>query len=141
LAFWQYNDTRTCPLTEIIYMPNGNSKPRVLVVDDHPSILRFVQIGLEMRDFEVVTATSGEKALELIGSAKPDAVILDILMPDFSGFDLIIRLRETSNVPIIAMSADGQVRSKALDLGANAFVAKPFNTEDLVKRLKAILGD
>ncbi len=122
-------------------MPNGNTKRRALVVDDHPSILRFVQIGLEMRDIEVVTATSGKEALELIGSAKPDAVILDILMPDFSGFDLIRRLRETSNVPIIAMSADGQLRGKALELGANAFVAKPFNTEDLVKRLKAILGD
>jgi DNA-binding response OmpR family regulator len=121
--------------------PDSKSKRLVLVVDDHPSILRFVQIGLEMQDIEVITATSAKKALEMAGSAKPDAVILDILMPDIDGFALIRRLRETSRVPIVAMSADRQVRGKALELGANAFVAKPFNTDDLLKTIRAVLDD
>jgi DNA-binding response OmpR family regulator len=122
-------------------MPNTTRKRLILVVDDHPSILRFIQIGLEMRDFDVVTASSGERALELAESTKPDAMVLDVIMPDMDGFDVLTTLRQKSQVPIIVISADIETRPKALQLGANEFVAKPFNTDQLVNRIKTMLGD
>jgi len=122
-------------------MPDANRKQRILVVDDHPSIVRFVQIGLEMRDFDVVTAGSGERALELAESTRPDAIVLDVIMPDMDGFDVLSRLRENSKVPIIVISADIETRPRAMQLGANEFVAKPFNTDQLAKRIRAMLGD
>jgi DNA-binding response OmpR family regulator len=113
----------------------------VLAIDDHPSILRFIQIGLEMCGFDVVTANSARKGLELADSAKPDAIILDVMMPDMDGFDVLKILRECSVVPTIVISADPETRSRALELGATEFLAKPFNTDYLVKRMTALLGN
>jgi DNA-binding response OmpR family regulator len=122
-------------------MSDKDKKRLILVVDDHPSIVRFIQIGLEMRDFDVVTAGSGERALELAESTKPDAIVLDVVMPDMDGFDVLNRLRGNSQVPIIIISADIETRPRAMQLGANEFVAKPFNTDQLVKTIKTMLGD
>jgi DNA-binding response OmpR family regulator len=123
-------------------MTQGRRERRlVLAIDDHPSILRFIQIGFEMRDIDVITASSGRKGLDLADSAKPDAIILDVMMPDMDGFDVLKRLRGCSVVPTIVISADPETRSLALELGATEFLAKPFNTDYLVKRMKALLGD
>ena len=122
-------------------MPESEDKRLVLAVDDHPSILRFIQVGLEMRDIEVVTATSGKRALQIAASTKPDAIVLDIMMPDMDGFEVLKQLRQESQVPIVVISADTGTRERALQLGANEFVPKPFNTDDLVKRIRAVLVD
>ncbi len=122
-------------------MPESDNKRLVLAVDDHPSILRFIQVGLEMRDIEVVSATSGKRALEIAASTKPDVIVLDIMMPDMDGFEVLKHLRQVSQVPIIVISADSGTREKAMQLGANEFVAKPFNTDDLVRRIRGILEE
>ena len=115
-------------------------KPLVLAIDDHPSILRFIQIGLEMRGIDTITTTSGRRALDLTASSKPDLVVLDIVMPDMNGFEALKRLRELSQVPVIVMSADPANRDKAMELGAADFVPKPFNTDYLVKRITTLLS-
>jgi two-component system, OmpR family, KDP operon response regulator KdpE len=112
----------------------------VLAIDDHPSILRFIQIGLEMRDIDVITASSGKKGLDLNAAAKPDAIVLDIQMPDMNGFEVLMRLRELSKVPIVVISADQGSRDQAIRLGANEFLAKPFNTDYLVNIIETTLS-
>jgi len=120
-------------------MPNREGKLVVLAVDDHPSILRFVQIGLEMRGLETITADSGVKALDLAESQKPDIILLDVLLPDMDGLQVLRRLRALSQVPIIVFSAKYDAREESLRLGANEFVAKPFNTDHMVSRIRDLL--
>lgn len=122
-------------------MAKRDDKRLVLAVDDHPSILRFIQVGLEMRNIEVVTATSGKRAIQIAESTKPDVIVLDVMMPDMDGFEVLRKLRQESQVPIIVISADSGTRERALQLGANEFVPKPFNTDDLAKRIRGVLGD
>lgn len=122
-------------------MPERDDKRVVLAVDDHPSILRFIQVGLEMRNIEVVTATSGKRAIQIAASTKPDVIVLDVMMPDMDGFEVLRKLRQESQIPIIVISADNGTREKALQLGANEFVPKPFDTDELVRRIRGVLGD
>lgn len=122
-------------------MAGSDKKKLVLVVDDHPSILRFVQIGLEIRGFEVITATSGEEALGLIASAKPNIVLLDVVMPQTDGLEVLKRLRAATSTPVIVFSAHDGAREEALRLGAQDFVKKPFHTDDMAARIAAILDN
>ena len=114
-------------------------KQLVLVVDDHPKVLRFVEIDLKLRGFEVITTTSGEEALELIKSTKPDIMLLDIIMPEVDGFEVLRKLRCFTQLPVIAFSASPGSRDDAMQLGANDFVTKPFHTDDMVGRIRALL--
>src|SRR5437016_13254842 len=100
----------------------------VLVVDDEPPILRFLRTSLVAVGYRVVTAENAEDALLMIAAEKPDVVVLDLGLPDQSGFDVITEVRKHSPVPIIVLSARADERSKveALDLGADDYVAKPF---------------
>lgn len=121
---------------------NDKEKRRiVLVVDDHPRVLRFIEIDLKLRGFEVVTATSGEEALELIRSARPDIMLLDIVMPGMDGFEVLRQLRAFSQLPVIALSASIANYDEAMRLGANAFISKPFKANDMVSRINAFLGN
>jgi CheY-like chemotaxis protein len=103
-------------------MQTGKQRRLVLAVDDHPSILRFVQTGLEIRGFEVMTAASGKEAVTLVRSANPDVVLLDIMMPDTDGLEVLKQIRSMSDVPVIAFSAYHEARKDALRLGADDFV-------------------
>jgi two-component system KDP operon response regulator KdpE len=114
-------------------------KQRVLVVDDQPKVLRFIEIDLKLRGFEVVSTTSGQEALDLVKSEKPDIMLLDIVMPGIDGFDVLKDLRTFSDLPVIAFSARADNANKALSLGANSFLSKPFNPDELVKRIQVIL--
>jgi two-component system KDP operon response regulator KdpE len=111
----------------------------VLVVDDHPRVLRFVEIGLKLRGFKVITTTSGEEALELVKSAKPDIMLLDIVMPGMDGFEVLKNLRAFTQLPVIAFSASPGNYDDAMRLGANDFVHKPFDPDDMVRKIKALL--
>src|SRR5262249_10404240 len=117
------------------------SKPTVLVVDDEPQILRVIRVSLPLRGYEVITASSGEEALDQIGKQVPDLIILDLVMPEMSGLDVCRRVREFSTVPIIVLSAKGAESDKvaALDLGADDYVAKPFGMDELLARIRAVL--
>jgi two-component system KDP operon response regulator KdpE len=117
------------------------SKPVVLVVDDEPQILRVIRASLPLRGYEVITASSGEEALDQISKQVPDLIILDLVMPEMSGLDVCRRVREFSAVPIIVLSAKGSESDKvaALDLGADDYVTKPFGMDELLARVRAVL--
>jgi two-component system KDP operon response regulator KdpE len=114
---------------------------RVLVVDDEPQILRALQTTLRGAGYEVETASTGEQALTEAALRPPEAVILDLVLPDTSGTDVCQQLRRWTQIPILVLSAVGDEREKvaALDAGADDYVTKPFGVEELLARLRAVL--
>jgi DNA-binding response OmpR family regulator len=118
----------------------AEKKKCVLVVDDQRKVLRFMEIDLKLRGFEVITTTSGKEALELIRSARPDIMLLDIVMPEMDGFEVLRVLRGFSQLPVIAFSASIVNYDAAIQLGANSFIPKPFKSDDMVSRIKAFLN-
>jgi two-component system, OmpR family, KDP operon response regulator KdpE len=117
------------------------SKPFILVVDDEPQILRVMRASLPVRGYQVITASSGEEALDQVGKQVPDLIILDLVMPGLTGLDVCRRIREFSTVPIIVLSAKGSDSDKvaALDLGADDYITKPFSMDELLARVRAVL--
>jgi DNA-binding response OmpR family regulator len=113
----------------------------VLVVDDEPPILRFLRASLRAAGHNVVTAEIAAQALTMFPVEKPDVVILDLGLPDRSGFEVITEIRKNSPVPIIVLSARDDERSKvqALDLGADDYIGKPFGMAELMARVRAAL--
>ena len=114
-------------------------KKRVLVVDDEPSILHIIKIALGIAGYDIVTTTNGEAALQLVQTQTFDIMLLDILMLPLTGFDLLKKLREFSQIPVIAMTAKNDLGARALKEGANDFVAKPFVPEQLIKKIEVNL--
>lgn len=111
------------------------------MVDDHPQVLKFIEIDLKLRGFEVFRADSGEKALELIHSQKPDIMLLDILMPGMSGIDVLKTLRGFSGMPVIAFSANPENREPAMQAGADHFIFKPFDPDEMEKFIRKFLTE
>ena len=122
-------------------MKTEGKKQCVLVVDDHPKVLRFIEIDLKLRGFNVITTTSGDEAVELVKSAKPDIVLLDKIMPGVDGFEVLKKLRDFTQLPVIAFSASAGNYHEAMRLGANDFVPKPFQPDEMVRRIQALIGD
>jgi two-component system, OmpR family, KDP operon response regulator KdpE len=118
-----------------------NDRPRVLVVDDEPQILRALRITLRDDGFDVIPATTAAEALDAAALRAPDAAILDLLLPDGDGIEITQRLREWSSLPILVLSAVGEEDQKvrALEAGADDYVTKPFSPRELVARLHAAL--
>jgi len=117
-----------------------DKKKRVLVVDDEPGILKVVSVGLTVAGYEVITTTSGEEALKLVESEKPDIMLLDIVMEPVSGFDVLFRLRRASNkMPVIVFTAQSVIAESALSIGAKSYISKPFMPEQLVKKIEETL--
>ena len=108
-------------------------------MDDEAAILRIIRTSLRVFGYDVVTSESGEEALKLVESEKPDIMLLDVLMPGKNGFETLKELRAKSDLPVIVFSARSSSRDEAFRLGANDFVAKPFTPEEMVKRISAIL--
>src|SRR4051794_10775607 len=113
----------------------------VVVVDDEPAILRALTVALQARGYTVETATDGQRAIDLIATSDPAAVVLDLGLPDLDGIEVCRRVREWSEVPIIVLTADGADDRKvaALDTGADDYVTKPFSTPELLARLRVAL--
>ena len=116
-------------------------RPRVLIVDDDLAIIKFLRANLKAEDYEILTAMDGAEALQTIERELPDLVILDIMMPKMDGFEVCRRLREWSQIPIIMLSARGDVfdKVKCLDLGADDYITKPFGVGELIARVKTVL--
>ena len=114
---------------------------RVLVVDDEPQILRALETTLRGAGYEVETAPDGETALTRAAARPPEAVILDLVLPDRSGIEVCRELRTWLEAPVIVLSAVGEERDKveALDAGADDYVTKPFGIDELLARLRAAL--
>jgi two-component system, OmpR family, KDP operon response regulator KdpE len=114
---------------------------RVLVVEDEPALLRALQITLRARGYEVSTSSAGQEALVEAARRPPDAVLLDLGLPDLDGTEVIRQLRSWTSVPVIVISGRAESGDKigALDAGADDYVTKPFSMEELVARLRALL--
>ena len=116
-------------------------KERILVVDDEASIRRILETRLSMIGYDVVTAADGEEALETFSSSKPDLVVLDVMMPKLDGYGVCQELRKESDIPIIMLTALGDVadRITGLELGADDYVVKPFSPKELEARIRSVL--
>jgi len=113
----------------------------ILVVDDEERMSRFIRLNLEHDGFKVVEANRGMKAIQQIRDQMPDLVLLDVMMPDLDGFEVLQLVRESSQVPVIMLTAKGEEddRVKGLELGADDYVTKPFSPRELVSRVRAVL--
>jgi two-component system KDP operon response regulator KdpE len=114
---------------------------RVLVVDDEPQILRGLRVVLRNAGFQVDVAATKAEALDALAARPPDAMVLDLVLPDGSGVEVCRDVRRWSGLPVIVLSAVGDEREKvkALDAGADDYVTKPFGSEELTARLRAVL--
>jgi two-component system KDP operon response regulator KdpE len=114
---------------------------RILVVDDEERIVRFIRLNLEHDGFVVVEAYRGTQAIDKIRTSLPDLVLLDVMMPDLDGFEVLKIIREISNLPVIMLTAKGEEddRVRGLELGADDYITKPFSPRELVSRVKAVL--
>jgi DNA-binding response OmpR family regulator len=122
--------------------PDAAGRPVVLLVDDDASIRRTLAVGLDLEGFAVVPASGGRAALEAVVTVKPDAMLLDLTMPDLDGLEVLRRLRaDGHDVPICVLSARDDVddRVTGLQAGADDYVVKPFALEEVVARLHALL--
>jgi two-component system KDP operon response regulator KdpE len=115
--------------------------PKILIVDDEPQILRFLRASLPPHGYECVEASTGTEAIRSFAKERPDALILDLGLPDQDGFAVIQAVRVNALTPIIVLSARSDVEGKvrALELGADDYVTKPFDMAELLARLKAAL--
>ena len=113
---------------------------RILVVDDEPRIINFLKIKLEASGYKVIVAASGREALELMPTAQPDLVVLDVMMPGIVGLETLRRVRAASSVPVIILSAkeSSDDKVKGLKLGADDYLAKPFRPDELVARIESV---
>jgi two-component system, OmpR family, KDP operon response regulator KdpE len=116
---------------------------RILVVDDEPDVVESIRIGftLHWREIDVLGATTGETALDAVEHERPDIVLLDVGLPDIDGFEVLRRIREFSEVPVVMLTArdDSMDKVKGLELGADDYVTKPFNHLELMARVRAVL--
>jgi len=114
---------------------------RILVVDDEERMVRFIRLNLEHDGFRVSEAFKGTEALDKLRSTLPDLVLLDVMLPDIDGFEVLRMIREVSTVPVIMLTAKGEEddRVKGLELGADDYVTKPFSPRELVSRVRAVL--
>jgi len=135
-----------CVPTNFLYneaeMEDGKMGKRILVIDDEHSILDLVRMNLELAGYEVVTGVSGQEALQLVASCYPAMLILDVMLPDQSGYHVLRHLRENGeHLPVIMLTAKGEREDRILGLrlGADDYVTKPFSSEELILRVQAVL--
>ncbi len=114
---------------------------RIMVVDDEERMVRFIRLNLEHDGFRVTEAFKGSQAIDRLRSSLPDLILLDVMLPDIDGFEVLKMVREVSNVPVIMLTAKGEEedRVKGLELGADDYITKPFSPRELVSRVRAVL--
>ena len=123
-------------------MPEDQFKNRlILVVDDEERMARFIRLNLEQDGFQVLEAYRGMQAIQALRDSLPDLVILDVMMPDIDGFEVLKMIREISSIPVIMLTAKAEEddRVQGLELGADDYVTKPFSPRELVSRVRAVL--
>ena len=122
-------------------MPEELDRRRILVVDDEERMVRFIRLNLEHDGFQVSEAFNGKQAVQRLRDVNPDLILLDVMMPDLDGFEVLEMVREISNVPVIMLTAKGEEddRVRGLEIGADDYVTKPFSPRELVSRVRAVL--
>jgi len=120
---------------------SGSGSPHVLVIDDEPSIIDAIRIGLRLQGFTVDGARTGVTGLELAQRLRPDVIVLDVMLPELDGLAVCRRLRAVSDVPIIMLTARDEIddRILGLDSGADDYLIKPFSVGELAARVRAVL--
>ncbi len=126
-------------------MSENSLRAKVLLVDDDDQILRSLKVYLELEKYQVTTAQSGKEALEKMKSEKPEIVVLDIMMPEMDGFEVMERMKkdsELSEIPVIMLTAKGQDVDvlKGYQMGAKSYMTKPFNLNELVENIELVLS-
>src|SRR5437667_4751681 len=113
----------------------------ILIVNDEPRIRDFVSMNLELERYRVIEASNGLEALEQLRANLPDLIVMDVMMPEMDGFETLRHIREVSNVPVIMLTVrqNEQDKIQGLDLGADDYIAKPFNPGELLSRIRALL--
>lgn len=116
-------------------------KEKILLIEDEVKISRFVELELKYEGYEVETAFDGRRGLELAQSTEAALIILDIMLPKMNGIEVLRRIRETSDIPVILLTARDQTMDKVmgLDMGAEDYITKPFEIEELLARIRSIL--
>lgn len=116
-------------------------KYRILVVDDERRMVGFIRLNLEQDGFIVIEAFNGTDALNRLRDSLPDLILLDVMMPDIDGFEVLQMIREISQVPVIMLTAKGEEddKVKGLEWGADDYITKPFSPRELVSRVRAVL--
>ena len=119
---------------------------RILIADDEPNIVTSLEFLMEQAGYETKVATNGQEAIDLAASFRPDLVLLDIMFPAKSGYEVCQRLKSepaTRSIKVVIVSAKGRdvEVAKALELGADAYIAKPFSTRELVAKVREMLGN
>ncbi|MBN2120839.1 MAG: response regulator [Candidatus Omnitrophica bacterium] len=122
-----------------------SEKTKITIIEDDQDLVEFIQNFLQRRDFLVTTANDGRRGLEVIREEKPDLVILDIMMPDMDGIEVLNELKkskDTKNIPVVMLTAkDTQPdRIRALELGAYEYIAKPLDTHMLLRQINNVLS-
>nr|YP_009391547.1 putative transcriptional regulator OmpR [Platysiphonia delicata]ARW59691.1 putative transcriptional regulator OmpR [Platysiphonia delicata] len=119
----------------------NNQKPKILIVDDETSIRRILETRLSMIGYNVITASNGEEAISMFKKEYPNLIILDVMMPKLDGYGVCQELRKESDVPIIMLTALGDIsdRITGLELGADDYVIKPFSPKELEARIRCVL--
>ena len=119
----------------------SEDRQRILLADDEASIRRILETRLKMAGYDVYTAADGEEAVAAFNKHNPDLVVLDVMMPKMDGYGVTREIRRTADVPIIILTALGDVseRITGLELGADDYVIKPFSPKELEARVKAVL--
>ncbi len=117
----------------------NEGKKCILVVDDESAIQRFICISLRASGYEVITANNGNEALEMVDVKKPDLVLLDVFMPGMDGLEVLKKIRTSSSMPVLVTSARTFIAEKAMGLGANDFISKPFTPDFLIKKIQTLL--
>ena len=116
-------------------------EPLVLAIDDEPGVLRLIKLGLTTNGFRVITCESADDAEKMTEEHRPDIVLLDVMMPEMNGFEVMRRLRDRADIPIIILTARDKDadKVKGLELGGDDYVAKPFSPDELAARVRAVL--
>jgi len=122
-------------------MPETMERRRILVVDDEERMVRFIRMNLEHDGFQVSEAFNGKQAIQKLRDVTPDLILLDVMMPDLDGFEVLETVREITNVPVIMLTAKGEEADivAGLELGADDYITKPFSPRELVSRVRAVL--
>lgn len=117
------------------------NKQKILIVDDDENIAELISLYLAKECFDTKIVGDGESALEMIKTYQPNIMLLDIMLPDIDGYEVLREVRKSSNLPIIMLSAKGEVFDKVLglELGADDYIMKPFDSKEMVARVKAVL--
>jgi two-component system KDP operon response regulator KdpE len=116
------------------------TKKRILIVDDEPQIGKIFGLKLKLAGYDVLTTTGGAEAIELVRTQKLDIMLLDVLMPEITGLDVLEKVREFSPIPIILLTARPDIFEMAKRIGANDYISKPINPDHLIEKIQAVLG-